>query len=271
MNSFRIDPKDLGVEYEVIRGLEYSNIEKSIWKTLENQHDKPTKEAWEASYNHLFTEGKKEPLWLTDNNKTIYRWNYNFIRTNDTQLERKYAAAIRERIMDKFYGSHFRGPISMMEFGCGSGHNLAHFKRTHPNFDCMGSDFSPSAVAITESHGISAQYFDMKTCDDRLLLPRRNRWAFTFGAMEQLGEDYHNFTDYITENFMSGIHIEPIKELYNPYDIFDKLALTYHEKRNYLGEFLTYLKTKHISSVQVVRSSFGNMFNEGYMVVVWQR
>lgn len=270
MHSFRIDPKDLGVEYEVIRGIEYSNIEKSIWETLANQHDKPTKEAWEASYHHLFIEGRKEPLWLTDNNKTIYRWNYNFIRTKDTQLERKYTNAIRQRIMDKFY-SRFLSTEAFVEFGCGSGHNLAHFKKFYPYGNFIGSDFSESAVKLTQAHNIPAYLFDMKTLEGNLLMPRTNRTAFTFGAMEQLGEDYHKFTDFITDWFYTGIHIEPIKELYNPYDIYDKLAITYHEKRNYLGNFLTYLRTKNISNVEAVRTSFGNMFNEGYMVVVWNK
>lgn len=271
MHSFRIDPKDLGVEYEVIRGLEYSNIEKSIWETLANQHDKPTQEAWEASYHHLFIEGRKEPLWLTDNNKTIYRWNYNFIRTNDTQLERKYAHAIRERIISKFYHC-FWSNYTLIEFGCGSGHNLAHFKSVYPYCNVIGSDLSESAVKLTRRAGIEAHLFDMKTLEGDLLIANKpNKVAFTFGAMEQLGEDYHNFTDYITERFRYGIHIEPIKELYNPYDIYDKLAITYHEKRNYLGNFLTYLRTKNISSVEAMRTSFGNMFNEGYMVVVWNK
>ena len=61
------------------------------------------------------------------------------------------------------------------------------------------------------------------------------------------------------------VHIEPIIEMYGKYGRFDDIAKEYHLKRDYLQNFYSRIKKPIFS----YRTEFGNMYNEGYMVLIW--
>ena len=66
--------------------------------------------------------------------------------------------------------------------------------------------------------------------------------AFTNASLEQTGENYKQFMEYLFSNDLciGGIHIEPIRELLNlTYDINNNHIAT--QKKRYLKNFYNYM------------------------------
>ncbi len=89
--------------------------------------------------------------------------------------------------------------------------------------------------------------------------------ALTVHALEQLGENFHEFIKWLKAmKFKKAIHIEPIYELYDPYNIVDRLAMMWHDKRGYLKGL-----PNAITPTKVYRTWIGGMMHEAYSVVEW--
>lgn len=271
--SFKIDPIELGVDYDFIRGFEYKALEDKLFDQLKTQHTKPTQEGWEAGYSDLLKEDRFQPKYLTDNNKKIYRWSRNFIECEDTQLEKKYLKKLLENIFypeDNCLLDIIADASQIVEFGAGTGHNLINISKTWVGKSYLGFDFCDSAVEIMKKAGLTAFNFDMY--DPNYFWNLNDSVVLTVGAMEQLGGNYNKFLDYLMASQAKlFIHIEPIIELYDSGDKFDQTAIYYHQKRNYLGYFLTSLAGKGANILHQERTTFGNIYNEGYSIIIWQK
>lgn len=270
--SFKPKLEDIA-KYRIIRGYEYDFLYDEILEQILKSNDKPTKEKWESAYSGWLKEDRNLPVYLTDNNKTIYRWNSNFIECEDTQLEKKFLDKLLYNIFDpkdEYLYEILNHTKQIVEFGAGTGHNLITLSKTWIGKKYLGFDFCPSAVEIMKKKNIPSFEFDMYK--PNYFWNLKDSIVLTVGAMEQLGENYGTFLDYLLASEAKlMIHIEPIIEFYNPEDSFDNLAVQYHKKRNYLGQFLTKLKEKKVNIIHQERTSFGNIFNEGYSVIVWSR
>lgn len=243
-----------------------------IENILKTQHSKPNQEKWDTIWGDHRKTGDYKPKWLTLNSKTVYRWNGEFVKSNNIGLERSYAELLRIQLFYKYLT-----PMdTVIEFGAGTGHNMLSLKTIFPDKCVWGSDFSKEAVEMHKEKGLDSFLCDMtkvvSTQIPQRRFPNERVAAFTFGAMEQLGEDYKNFAcmckDY---RFDLIVQVEPLRELYTD-SRFDKLALEYHNKRGYLGDYVSYVKNLpcgYNRIKELTRTGFGNMFNEGYMVLVW--
>lgn len=271
MTSFKIDPKNLSVDYDFVRGLEYKALEDKLFDQLKTQHTKPTQEGWEAGYSDLLKEDRFQPKYLTDNDKKIYRYNNNFIQCEDTQLEKKYLKQLLYKIfspIDDYLYSIMSNSKQIVEFGAGTGHNLIILSKTWIGKKYLGFDFSLSAVEIMKKHGLKSFFFNMY--DPNYFWDLKDSVVLTVGAMEQLGDNFQLFADYLLNSKANlFVHIEPIIEFYNHKDSFDQLAIEYHKKRHYLGEYYSYLQEKKVNILHAERTYFGNIYNEGYSIVIW--
>ena len=97
----------------------------------------------------------------------------------------------------------------------------------------------------------------------------------TIAALEQTGQNYKKFINYILKQKPKiCIHIEPINELMDKNNMLDLLSVLYSRKRNYLDNFLTYLKliqkNNQIKIIKNERTYLGSLFIEGYSVVIWK-
>lgn len=268
--SFKVDLKNLDIDYNVIRGENYAFLEKKLQLQLQTQHDKPTAEGWEAGYADLLKEDRFQPKYLTDNDKKIYRYNGNFIKCEDTQVEKKYLKELLNNIIgpNEYVYDIFPNTKQIVEFGAGTGHNLITLSKTWIGKKYLGFDFSLSAVEIMKKHGLKSFYFNMY--DPNYFWDLRDSVVLTVGAMEQLGDNFQPFADYLLASKANlFVHIEPIVEFYDPQNSFDQLAIEYHKKRHYLGEYYTYLKEKKVRILHEERTYFGNLFNEGYSILIW--
>jgi len=159
------------------------------------------------------------------------------------------------------------------EFGCGTGHNLINLRKINPS-NLTGLDWTDSAVESVNRlnyKGIWGVKFDMFNPTDFKL----HGSVFTVAALEQLGDKFHKFVDYLVEQKPTiCVHIEPIEELMDSENLLDYLQLEYMKKRKYLKGFLTYLlkleKNGKIEIIEASRNGVGSLFIEGYSVVVWK-
>ncbi len=70
-----------------------------------------------------------------------------------------------------------------------------------------------------------------------------NSGIYIFGALEQTGEKWSKFLEYIIEQKPKiCVNIECLYELYDDNNSLDYIAIKYHEKRNYLKGYLPELQ-----------------------------
>jgi hypothetical protein len=97
---------------------------------------------------------------------------------------------------------------------------------------------------------------------------------FTVGAMEQLGENFRPFLDFILKK-RPGIclNIEVIYELHDKNSLLGYMGAAYMEKRNYLRGLLPYLKelenSGNIEILEIART-IGSLYHDAYCYVVWK-
>lgn len=247
----------LDIKYEELKD---AQAIASISNDIHNAKNKPEQENWD-SYWQTMASGE-HPSYFNREKATIFRYGGKWI-TAAADTEKKFFVALK----DYYFRRFFLNVVSLVtEYGCGSGSNLAQLATIAPTMQLLGCDWSEAAVRLASEHAW-AYTFDMRNPPARPALAGGG--ILTCGALEQLGNDYGKFLDFLIDSKPDMcLHIEPFKELYDQNNDFDKLALEYHERRGYLGNFLTDLR-KRVTVLHEHRTGFGNAFNEGYMIVAW--
>jgi len=260
-NTYREIIKDSDEEQVIIH---------NIINHINDLKAKPTQNQW----NDIWSSTTNIPEWF-NNQQRIYRFNNGFITTQNNFLEKDIVDYLRTYIYRKYLHKN----TWLIEFGCGSGHNLDHFVDLgYSKFNIYGSDFARSALQKLESRGIASFYFDMYNSEyeelpEVLKFYPKDCIVFTCGAMEQLGNQFGHFYNLLLKmNAGLYIHIEPLIELYDQDNTLDKLAIQYHHKRQYLNGFLDRLQiSNRINILECTRTTFGTLYNEGYNILIWQQ
>lgn len=211
--------------------------------------------------------------WLADR---PLRYNEDYIISSSNSFERDFAVVFRHWVFKKY----FKDYENIYEFGCGTGHNLALLATIFPGKKLFGMDWVPESQellgAIAEKYGwqIKGLHFDFLKPDyDLEILP--NSLVYTSSALEQLGDAFGSFLDYLLVKKPGlCVNVECIAEYYDENKLYDYVALRYHKTRNYLGGFLTRLreleKEKVIEIIASRRTGFGNLYHEGLMYTIWK-
>jgi hypothetical protein len=230
-----------------------------VLKHIENVKLHPAKENW----NDYWASFKKsdDPTYLYRDR--VYRYRGNYVLAN-MEAEVEFFKLLKQYLFQKY----FSDVEVMAEFGCGSGSNLVQFNKIFPEKKVYAFDWARSAVELANKNEfVIAEEFDM-------LHPRKIDFGdakvgvLTCGSMEQLGDQFGPFLEFLKDLKPTiCVHVEPIIELYDENSLFDYLAIMYHKKRNYLGNYLTEIKDR---CVEVARTTFGNIYNEGYNIVIWR-
>jgi hypothetical protein len=167
-----------------------------------------------------------------------------------------------------------------MEFGCGSGFNLATAARMFPEIELTGLDWSPSAVDLvndigrTQGFNLKGRRFDFFNPDDDIAVGP-DTVAMTFAALEQTGPRCTIFAQWLLEKRPGlVVSMEPIRENYADDSLFDYLAIRYHEHRQYLSGYSTWVRRQaaegRVEIIADFRPGFGSLYHEGYSVLVWR-
>lgn len=263
-----INLEDITTDYSFLNQEETNLVISHVKKHILEVKYKPSLEQWNSAWDDLSKcDAPKyfSPRFMIED-YGIYRYNQKYIKSKYFNLEGKFHDQLLKNIQDKWLSDI----DCVVEFGCGTGHNLQKIRNRNNAIKIYGSDWTSSSQKILSRYGIPSWNFDMRICDKKIpkeILECENICFLTIGSMEQLGENWERFLDFML-NFKPkrSIHIEPIIEFYDINNEIDYLAYQYHKKRGYLnGFFNKIINFKQLKFYQ--RIPFGNIYNEGYNVV----
>jgi transketolase C-terminal domain/subunit len=204
------------------------------------------------------------------------RIDRRYARGRDPNFEYNFFKVLRLWLFDKY----LKDAGSVYEFGCGPGHNLVSLAKLYPKKRIHGLDWASSAIELVnklaEIHkfNIEGHLFDMFNPDESLHF-EKNSVAITFGALEQMGNDYEPFLYYLIKRSPTlCINVEPFCELYDESNLLDYVAIQHHKKRNLLGNYLASLRKleskDRIKIIKIQRLPFGGMLEDGWSYAIWE-
>ena len=271
--------------YEIIPKEEQNKIILSVLKTIDSGElipsGKDRKKDWEKGWQenlNAFIANKYDLSTLAPKYISKYpisRLFQNYIKPIDKNFELNFYTIFRHYI----FQTYFKPYRNIFEFGCGSGYNLVIMNRLFPDKYINGLDWSENSVKIANSLGIclnaniEGKLFDYYEPDYNLYVPSDSLFI-TLNSLEQLGNNYEPFLDFILEKKPAlCINAEPILEMYNEDNLIDYLAIRYHKARNYLSGYysaLMHLESEgRIRIIKKQRVAIGNLYHEGYSFIVW--
>jgi hypothetical protein len=239
-------------------------------------------EHWEEGWGQNFSQlnDKTEIKSITPHyfgKYDVVRINQRFIKPLKKNFEQNSLSVIQDWLFDKY----LKKSENIYEFGCGTGHNLFRARAVNRRADIWGLDWAASSQKIIRK--LAHEGFDKKLFakrfnffnPDKNFKLGKNSAVYTVAALEQTGEDYKKFIDYLLKNKPKiCFHIEPIGELLDKNNLMDFLSIRYFERRKYLSGFLNYLEElqgrKKIKIIKAQRSYIGSLFIEGYSVIAWR-
>lgn len=274
------------LSYEILSGEEQQNCYELAYKTLSSKDlrvcDKSSREVWEKGWGEVLENIRDKgfnPEHLTPQyfHHNILRLNGNYIATNDSNFEENLYTEIKRLI----FKTYFDKCENAVEFGSGTGKSLLLLAEMYPQLKITGCDWSGPAVEIANTiaketgYKINGNLFNLFTLEgSEKIAINSQTGVYTFHTLEQIGSEYGAFLEWLIQK-KPGIcvHLEPIKEFYDPGSEFDDVAIKYHERRNYLDGFYTELKKLEIKGRIKIhkarRLKFGSMFQEAYSLIIW--
>lgn len=232
---------------------------------------------WEAGWSEAHRKFKAHPVAESLVPAFIHgdrpiRWHGDLYHQDDELNELALIRSAQAQL-----GDYLCECDEIHEFGCGTGFNLVALAERFPVKKFFGLDFSESAVALVHETWnalnlpIAAHPFDMLS-PPAPTISTMNTGFFTFGAIEQLASKFEPFIEYLIARKPNiVVHIEPIVELYDPHNLLDALAISFHRKRGYTVGLLPWLMNDHrVDVLEVKRAHFGSLMHEGYSRIVWR-
>jgi len=277
--------KKTNFKYRIVQGEEYNQAILKLLKTLDRQTLKVSGSHrlndWESGWKKHLEELKKSKydlgiLVAKFAMKGEYnRLQGNLIKVESNSFEGDFVNIIRLYLFNKYY----KNIATLYEFGAGTGVNLVAAAEIFPKMKLVGLDWANSSMEMLNSLkdklkiNISGKRMDLFNPDEKYNLDRDSA-VLTIGTLEQLGENFKPFINYLLKNKPKiCIHLETLYEIYNQNNLLDFLAVKYLEKRKYLIGFLPFLKKlekeKKIKILEVKRT-FGSFYHEGYTYTVWK-
>lgn len=184
-------------------------------------------------------------------------------------------------VRDQFLRSCLSNHGRIVELGAGTGLNLLLLEQIWPGREILLTDWVKPSIdlAILAEQvvdlEVSAAQFNITTLDgwERLEVGPGDT-ILTTQSLEQVGPFHKPLINFLIQAKPSKcVHMEPIKEVYDPTQPVDATAIAYHEKRGYLDGFASYIGNLRdrglVSEFNVTRLRYGNQFHEAYTIVEW--
>jgi hypothetical protein len=178
-----------------------------------------------------------------------------------------------------YFEKYLADTPDVFEFGCGTGRFLFDLSELFPAKRLVGLDWTVSSQKILgliaqTGRQVTGLRFDMLEPSPAVrLAPEAG--VVTIGAMEQLGDRFQPFLDYLLGNQPAiVVHLEPIDDFYGEDSICDYMAGLYHRQRKYLSGYLTALqaleKQGRIEILESRRLFIGDPYHESSSCLVWK-
>lgn len=204
------------------------------------------------------------------------RWMKQII----SPVNKKFDYNIHTIFVDSIMSHYLKDCSAIFEFGCGPGYHLLRLNDAMPGKNYWGSDWTQASQQIIKQinsntgTNINAVNFNFFSPNREFVFPE-NCGIYTVAALEQVGDKFKDFVDYILEKRPAiCVHLEPIDELLNKDELLDFLSIKYFRKRNYLNGFLPYLEQlEKLGKIEIIKKQrifTGSYFIEGHSLVVWK-
>lgn len=279
--------REYDFRYRILKGDAFKDQLLKVIKTIEDSplsvSGRDRHQDWEKGWGENLREFKEKNC---DPNALVPKYMHKFstkrlfsqyVEPLDQDFEVHFYTVYRQYLFKTYLAPH--DPI--FEFGCGTGYNLVIMARLFPQKRLMGLDWSENSVrfvkTIADSLGLDrlqGMLFDYFSPVDSLEIPQ-NAAIITLNSMEQLGNEYEYFLEFLLKKRPAlCINSEPFTEMYDAGDLLDYLASRYHRRRNYLRGYLPALKKLEkegkIEILKEQRVHLGNLFHDGYSLVIWR-
>ena len=270
------------LQYEIPTKEERDNIILDILNTLNTPLETAGKhklEKWEKGWfeNFELLKQHKDVSSLVPKyfgKHKIARWKGDFIKCTTDYFDYKLHIIIVDAILNEHVGTKF---THLFEFGCGPAYHLLRFREFNQDINLVGLDWATSSQKIIQeiselgiAYKITGHNFDYFNPNYNIEIPD-NTAIFTCASLEQVGENYKDFINYIIDKKPDlCINFEPLAEVLDKNSLIDNLSILYFEKRNYLT-YLKELETQGIIEIiKEQRLYGGSYFIEGYPIVIWK-
>jgi ubiquinone/menaquinone biosynthesis C-methylase UbiE len=255
-----------------------SLIEKNIKKSGKEYKKKWEKGWYENYYKFKKTNNFSDLIPKYFFKERVSRIGNNLIKTKSKYFDYKILNLITSYIFEKY----LKKEKKIIEFGCGTGHNLLNLNNYNNKAELYGLDWASSSQKILKListkyaniQGYKFDYFNPKFNNNLNLA--ENKWCcYTVASLEQIGNNFKKYMNFLRK-YKPGlvINIEPINELMNQDLILDYLSVKYSQKRNYLDGYFSYLKVlekkKILKFLEIKKSYFGSLYINGYSILVWK-
>jgi SAM-dependent methyltransferase len=273
--NFFIDLKEVDSDYQLCSEEELESIRSSIGRKVSQTSNCPTKNQWEDYWSDVKLKEYKIPTFFKKQDHELasqaFRFDNKFILSDKEHLASDCIHAIIKNILN-YLKADFD---SIVEFGCGNGHNLEYIKSLNLFSNIYGCDFSESAVSIVKDKGFESFIFDMKSPSSQKLkglnLNNEKTIFFTSGSMEQLGHSWSPFFAFLESSNVNYVfHIEPIIELYSDTGV-EAMSKDFHKKKNYLQGYFSFLQEQNYFNLTYSKSNFGTLYDQGFNVLILKR
>ena len=206
------------------------------------------------------------------------RLDGEYVSVEDPLFEHK----VYVTLLNFLFSKYLLGYRKIVDLGCGTGTSLYLLSQINRKAELYGCDWVPESQEIVNAIGrslggsISGLNFDMKTAIGQHTLPIDNETAvITIHSMEQLGSNFVPFLELMLKKKPKLVlHVEPLVELYDEDNLFDKMAVTFHRQREYLEGYLTRIRElAREGRVEIIterRLQFGSTWHEAYSLLVWR-
>ncbi|MFM1756529.1 MAG: hypothetical protein RL621_1490 [Bacteroidota bacterium] len=207
---------------------------------------------------------------------SLIHWNQQMIRPLAPFFDYKLHCIIVDWAIEKYLSN----VDNLFEFGCGPGYHLLRARKINSHAKMIGLDWTTASQEIIKQikengieKNIEGENFNFFKPNYSIEVPS-NSGFLTVAALEQIGDKYKQFVDFILEKKPSiCVHLEPIDELLDQNNLIDRLSTLYFRKRNYLYGYLPYLRQLQeegkIKIVNEQRTFSGSYFIEGHSLIVW--
>ena len=204
------------------------------------------------------------------------RFKQQFIKSENPKFEVNFLRILRAWIFKTYFSQY----DTIYEFGCGTGQNLVALSKMYPDKKIFGLDFVNSSVELVNlihekcNLNVHGKLFNMIHPDYNFKLEKGSA-VYTSASIEQLGNQYHNFVDYLLQNDIDiCINIEPMAEVYDQNNLIDYLAYSFHMRRHYTSGYIPLLRELEqqgkLTILKIQRCYFGNLNHEGYNFIIWK-